>query len=221
MKIVFTSLHNNDYIRLAEKTLNNNKKIYCEKHGYPLIVKTDKWNNIQIGYEKSFLIQSAFGDHPDCEWVFFSECDTLITNMNIKLEDIVKNEQKHFVITTDANGINAGSFFVRNSIKGREYIQAMINSIGKFRNEQDFIKYSYFGSKTYKDIISLYPQKSFNSYDYYLYGNGKEYPLGADIFGNNGRWTNGDFIIHFAGLSLTQRLTLADEYLQKVIEYCK
>ena len=215
MKIIFTSLHNSFYSVLAEKTLDNNKVPYCIKHGYPLIVKMNNWRNIPIGYEKAFLIQTAFNDYPDCEWVFFSECDTLITNMDIKLEDIVKNEQKHFVITSDVNGINAGSFLVRNTAEGRQYIQAMIDSIDRFPNEQEFMIDSYFGSKSHTDIISIYPQKSFNSYDYYIYGHA--FPHGLDIFGNNGRWTHGDFIIHFPGCTLEQRLNLVEQYLPQVI----
>jgi mannan polymerase II complex MNN10 subunit len=215
MSIVFTSFHDSNYASLAEKTLDNNKVPYCIKHGYPLIVKTDNWRNIPMGYEKAFLIQTAFAEYPDCEWVFFSECDTLITNMDIKLEDIVKNEQKHFVIPVDVNGINAGNFFVRNTVEGRNYMQAMIDSIGRFEHEQAFIIDSYFYSKTHADIISLYPQRSFNSYDYNIWGDA--YPYGLDMFGNNGRWSPGDFIIHFPGKSLEDRLLLSDKYSLQVI----
>jgi mannan polymerase II complex MNN10 subunit len=137
--IVFTTLHDFNFNCLAELTLDKNKKIYCEKHNYPLLVKTDNWKNIPIGFEKAFLIFDAFKKYSNCDWVFFSECDTLITNMDIKLENIIKNEQKHFVITTDLNGINAGSFFVRNSLEGKEFLIYMINSIGIFPNEQEFI----------------------------------------------------------------------------------
>jgi hypothetical protein len=135
--------------------------------------------------------------------------------MDIKLEDIVKNEQKHFVIPVDVNGINAGNFFVRNTVEGRNYMQAMIDSIGRFEHEQAFIIDSYFYSKTHTDIISLYPQRSFNSYDYNIWGDA--YPYGLDMFGNNGRWSPGDFIIHFPGKSLEDRLLLSDKYSLQVI----
>lgn len=213
--IVFTSLHDNNYQGLADITLTKNKNVYCKKNNYQLIVKTDNWQNIPIGYEKAYLIETAFEMYPQCEWVFFSECDTLITNMTIKLEDVIRNEQKHFVITTDVNGINSGSFFVKNSIEGRGFLEAMKNSIGKYANEQHFIIDSYFGKGDFKHIMSLYPQKSFNSYDYHLYGD--NYSTGLDIQGNNGRWEYGDFIIHFPGLSYEYRLCLADYYLSQVI----
>jgi len=203
--IVFTTLHNGAYQQLADLTLDN-KKEYCEIHNYALIVNTDDWHDINLGFEKAYLLQKAFLSYPECDWVFFSECDTLITNMNIKLEDIIKGEEKHFVITTDANGINAGSFFIKNSIEGREILQDMFNGISIFRHEQEYIIDSYFISCKHKNKMSLYPQKKFNSYIH---------PW-KDMFGNNGRWEEGDFIIHFPGLKMTDRLELAKTYLTKI-----
>jgi mannan polymerase II complex MNN10 subunit len=203
--IVFTTLHNDEFKLLADLTLPN-KKTYCEKHNYPLIINTDNWHNIPIGFEKAYLIKDAFDTFPDCEWVFFSECDTLITNMDIKLEDIIKNEEKHFVITTDINGINAGSFFIKNSHEGNEFLQDMFNGIGKFNHEQEFIIDSFFISRKHHNKISLYPQRKFNSYIHNW----------NDLFGNNGQWQENDFIIHFPGIAYTVRLDLSREYLLKV-----
>jgi mannan polymerase II complex MNN10 subunit len=212
MKFVFTTLHNSTFEPLAKTTLDGNKLPYCIKHGYPLLVKNDDWHDIHIGHEKGYLIQLAFESYPECDWVFFSECDTLITNMDTKLEDVIRNEKKHFVITVDINGINAGSFFVKNSPEGRGFVQDMIDNIGNFKNEQDFIVDSYFISKKHTNIMSLYPQKTFNSYDYKSYG--RLYPTGLDCLGNNGSWEPGDFIIHFAGKTQSDRLRLVDEYSQ-------
>lgn len=217
--IVFTTLHNSSYECLADITCEKNKKIYCKKHNYPLVIKNGNWLPIPIGYEKAYLIKTAFNLYTDCEWVFFSESDTLITNMNIKLEDIIKDEQKHFIITTDVNGINAGSFFIRNSKEGNEYLNAMIQSIGHFQNEQEFIQNSY-SNTNFKEIIHLYPQKSFNSYTYSKedYPNYSEnFNKGIDKLGNNGKWEIGDFIVHFVDKNLESRLALANTYINKVI----
>jgi mannan polymerase II complex MNN10 subunit len=204
--IVFTTLHNDSFKELADLTFPN-KKIYCEKHNYPLVLKTDNWHNIPIGFEKAYLIKDAFDNYPECEWVFFSECDTLITNMNIKLEDIIKNEEKHFVITTDIGGINAGSFFIKNSAEGNDFLQDMFNSIDKFAHEQDFIKDSYFISRKHHNKMSLYPQKKFNSYIYDW----------KDLFGNNGKWEENDFMIHLAGIDYSSRLNLIkNSFIQRV-----
>jgi mannan polymerase II complex MNN10 subunit len=203
---VFATMHNDHYSDLANITFQN-KKEYCKLYGYPLIAKTDNWKNIPIGFEKAYLIQDIFSEYPEYEWVFFSECDTLITNMNIKLEDIVKDEPQHFVITSDINGCNAGSFFVRNSIQGREIISEMINSIGHNINEQFFI-HDFVSGKTFLDIhiFSIYEQTTFNSYP-------KEY----DIYNGCGRWSEGDFMIHMPGLSNETRINLMKEYRERII----
>jgi hypothetical protein len=54
--------------------------------------------------------------------------------------------------------------------------------------------------------MSLYPQKKFNSYIHNW----------NDLFGNNGKWEENDFMIHFPGLNYHHRLNLANEYLLKV-----
>lgn len=90
----------------------------------------------------------------------------------------------------------------------------MIEGIVHFAHEQDFIKDSYFGSKRYKDIISLYPHKKFNSYDYTGY-NGQYKPY--DIDGKYCQWKHRDFMIHYPGLHIDRRIFLANKYLPKVI----
>ena len=222
IKIVFTTMYNAEYISLANIT-HKNKEIYCKKHNYPLVTKTDNWHNIPIGYEKAYLIKEALTTYPNCEWVFFSECDTLITNMSIKLEDIIKDEPNHFVITTDLNDINAGSFFIRNSIEGIQFLQSIIDSIGSFAHEQEFFNYSYSTNFEYKKWFSLYPQKMFNSYDYDNENYKKpgfdreKMEKGLDILGNNGRWQMGDFIIHFPAMGLSERIVASNYYTAFVI----
>jgi hypothetical protein len=210
-------MHDKNYKYLASITFKNKQK-YCEKHNYPLLLKTDNWKPIPMGFEKAYLIKEALQQYPECKWVFFSECDTFITNMNIKLEDIIENEQNHAVLTTDGNGINSGSFFIRNSPEGINYLNEIINNIGKFNHEQDFFQHCY-NSNNYKNIISVYPQRMFNSYIYncrqytsmpHCYT--KNFNLGLDYFGNNGSWEKGDFMFHLPGMSLDDRIIILDKY---------
>jgi FkbM family methyltransferase len=207
------------YAELAFFTFTKNKKVYCQKHGYPLLLKTDGWqDDIPIGYEKVFIIEDAFRSFPECEWVFFSECDTMITNMNIRLEDIVEYEDNHVVLGTDMNGINAGSFFIRNTPEGRGYIQAMKESIGSFEHEQAFMNETYFVTGKFKDRVSLYPQRMFNSYDFSVTDGGtKSEEDNYDILGNNGGWRLGDFIVHWAGTAMPLRVQAALKYVHRVI----
>ena len=218
--MIFTTMHDKNYTDLANITLKNKQK-YCEINNYPLLLKTDNWRPIAMGFEKAYLIKDAIQQYPECKWIFFSECDTFITNMNIKLEDIIQNEERHVVLTTDGNGINAGSFFIRNSPEGNHYLNEIIHSIGKFNNEQDFFQHCY-NSNNYKNIISVYPQRKFNSYIYHCnhYTNNKNafssnFNLGLDYFGNNGSWEKGDFMFHLPGMPLQYRILILNTFAKQ------
>jgi len=231
-KIVFTSLHDAGYQRLADITLEKNKKVYCEKHGYPLVVKSDGWHEgLAMGYEKAYLFKDAFNAHPDADWLFFSECDTLITNMDIRLESIIFgiDPKIHLIITTDANGINAGNMFLRNSTEAYRYLDEMLKCVPNYPHEQAFIQDSYHGfgrlSKRYRPIIQVVPQYVFNSYEYRTIkwtkrGFSHEMShekFSADDLGNRGQWEKGDFLIHWPNTSLELRLNLARFYSQYII----
>lgn len=230
-RFVVTSLHDEGYQKLADITLEKNKKVYCAKHGYPLVVKSSGWHGIAMGYEKAYLFKDAFDAHPEVDWLFFSECDTLITNMNITLESIVEgvDPSVHMLITTDANGINAGNLFMRNSAETYRYLDEMLRCIPNYPHEQAFIQDSYGGygrlSKRYRAMIQLMPQHLFNSYEYRTIkwtkrGFAHEMThekFSADDQGHRGQWEKGDFLIHWPNTSLELRLNLAQFYMQYII----
>jgi FkbM family methyltransferase len=231
-KIVFTTLHDAGYQSLADITLEKNKRPYCEMHGYPLVVKSDDWHEgLAMGYEKAYLFKDAFNVHPEAEWLFFSECDTLITNMNVRLESIVEgiDPKIHLLITTDANGINAGNMFLRNSAESYRYLDEMLRCVPNYPHEQAFIQESYHGygrlSKRYRQMIQLMPQNLFNSYEYRTIkwtkrGFSHEMShdkFSADDLGNRGQWEKGDFLIHWPNTSLDLRLNLAKFYSQYIL----
>ena len=231
-KIIFTSLHDASYQVLADITMEKNKKVYCEKHGYPLVVKTDGWHEgLAMGYEKAYLFKEAFDKYPEADWLFFSECDTLITNMNIKLESIVEgvDPKVNLLITTDHNAINAGNLFLRNSAESYRYLDEMIKCIPNYPHEQAFIQDSYGGygrlSARYRSMIKLMPQHAFNSYEYRTIKWGRRgfshemshEAFSLDDLGNRGQWEKGDFLIHWPNTTLELRLNLAQFYSQYIV----
>lgn len=232
--IVFTSLHNKEYEPLAEITLAKNKVPYCQRHGYPLVVKKDKWHDMPMGFEKAFVFFQAFEQYPSCKWLFFSECDALITNMNITLESILEkinpSPSTHMIITTDGNGINAGNLFIRNSPESCEFLQYMLEIRRDYPHEQAFFNdcAASTGSKhsKYPTFIQIAPQYYFNSYEYktipWLSTRGPSAiwdfeDYSHDYFGNRGQWERGDFLIHWPSTSLEDRIRLA-EFFSKYVE---
>ena len=59
---------------------------------------------------------------------FHLKTDCMITNMNIKLEDIIEkyaNQDTHFMVPADCNGTNCGNMLIKNSETGRSFINTI------------------------------------------------------------------------------------------------
>lgn len=214
MNIAIVSLNDINYQPLADLTWSQNKVEYAERHEYAYACKTEGFYGVGVGFEKIWFLRDMLTEYPDIEWLWWTGCDTLVTNMTTKLEDRVDNNY-HFIIATDCNGINADSFFIRNSPEGRAYIDMIISRHMQYQShvwaEQQCIIESL---EEFKDIIKVVPQRDINAYDYGLYP--ECIPL--DKSGNDGQWKEGDLLIHWPGTSLPKRLELARHYMSKVVK---
>ena len=213
MSYAIVSLNNEVYQPLADKTWRQNKLLYAQRHNYAAVCKSKDFYDVVIGFEKIWFIRDLL-KNSDLEWIWWTGCDTLVTNMNIKIEDVVDNNY-HFIIASDCNGLNADSFFVRNSPEGRAYIQMIIDHYPLYQHhgwaEQQVMIDTL---DKYRDIIKILPQREINAYDYGLYPHCKPF----DLFGNDGQWKKGDWHMHWPGTSLDHRLQLADYYLNEVVQ---
>jgi hypothetical protein len=214
MNFAIVSLNDKNYQPLADLTWEQNKVKYAERHDYGYACKTDGFYNVVIGFEKIWFMRDMLDAYPDIDWLWWTGTDTLITNMSVKLEDRVDNNY-HFIIATDCNGINADSFFVRNTPEGRGYLDLIKSKYDQYKGhvwaEQQVIIDT---AEANKDIIKFVPQKDINAYDYGLYPE----CVPKDKFGNDGQWSKGDLLIHWPGTSLWQRLDLAKKYMGQIVE---
>ena len=209
------SLHDANYKPLANITWDQNKAPYAEKHGYAAICRTEGWRgDVSIGYEKIWLYKQLMEQHPEYEWIWWVGCDTLITNFNIKIEDRIDNDY-HFIIATDCNGINSDSMLVRNTPEGKAYIDYIWDNRERYANhhwlEQQCIIESV---DQFKDIIKFVPQRDINAYNYSLYPECKPY----DKYENYGQWQEGDWLIHWPGTDLYRRIQLASFYTKLIVK---
>ena len=68
MKIAVAALHNDNpsIVEMAEETIYKNKKAYCEKHGYDLVVNTEDFGSFgskgieHFGFAKLPMILNLF-----------------------------------------------------------------------------------------------------------------------------------------------------------------
>lgn len=215
MKIGIISHLAQNYKILSDITFEQNKRLYSDKYGYtPINVIENTWRPA-IGFDKIKACRKVLTDF---DFIWYTPTDGIITNFQIDIADVIKNvgDNKHFIITSDRNGLNSDSYIVKNSPEGNNYLDFIISQERYFSNhvwfEQQAIIQSY---EKYKDIIEILPQKILNSYDYSLYGDpNNKY----DKFGNDGQWQVGDLLVHWPGTSLQKRIELANYYLTQVIK---
>jgi hypothetical protein len=199
------SNHDDNYADLAAIT-DRSKQEYCNIHGYKFFVLTELKYSTIVGFNKIHFALELFKQHPEIEWLLFSECDAMITNLTIPIEERIDNDY-HFIIPVDRLNLNSGNFLVRNSEQGRAYLQMIIDK------ESDYAKVEWAEQQViidtleeYQDIIKIVPQKYMNSYEPQIY----DYcDARFDILGNSGAWEPGDWIVHWPGTYKPARLERA------------
>lgn len=224
--IACISLHQTNYNALAKLTLGDNRMEYCEAHGYlPVFREIPDMPGApvarihkELGFLKLVLILDTFRRHPSCEWAWFLDCDAMVTNMKTRLEDIaaLAPSKESLVFSSDCHGLNAGSILVPNSRWVKAHLGWILAEQDRWPHEQaafqEMRTRSYVGS----DSVIL-PQRTMNSYDYTLYPDARPAP-GFEGCVRYGQWEPGDFVIHWPGRTLEQRLGHYAQYAKGVVK---
>jgi len=208
------SLHDANYSDLAAIT-DQSKQEYCDRHGYQFHVLTEMKYSTITGFNKIHYALDLFQQHPEIEWLLFSECDAMITNQTIKIEDRIDNDY-HFIVPVDRLNLNSGNFLVRNSEQGRAYLQMIVDREESYKTvewaEQQVIIDTI---EEYQDIVKIVPQKYMNSYEPEIY----DYcDARFDILGNSGAWESGDWIVHWPGTHKPTRIQRANAHLPLILK---
>lgn len=213
MNFALVSAHTENYLPLAEITWEQNKKLYAAKWGYDTYARTSfNYPVEQISFERTELIIDLLESNK-YDWIHASGCDTMITNFNIKLEELVDNNVD-FIIATDCNNINNDSFLVRASPISINWLKYVVSVREKYAAHPWYDQQAMIESiEMMGNRIKLVPQRTLNSYDY------SHYPghIPKDRFGNDGQWQSGDFLIHWPAIKLDKRIALAQAMALQVI----
>jgi len=206
------SLHDANYKDLAALT-DAPKQQYCDLHGYKFFVLDEMKYSPITGFNKIHYTLELFKLYPDISWLLFSECDAMITNFDVRIEDRIDDDY-HFIVPVDRLNINSGNFLVRNSEQGREYLQMIIDSEEAYKNvewaEQQVIIDTI---DQYSSIVKIVPQKYMNSYEPEIY----DYcDARFDVLGNSGAWEPGDWIVHWPGTHKPTRISRASYHLSQL-----
>ena len=89
-----------------------NKRRYCELHGYDFFCAEESLDSSRpISWSKILLIQKVL-ENPKYKWVFWSDADSIIMNPKVPLERFI--DEKYNLIIAKTDEINAGQFFLKN-----------------------------------------------------------------------------------------------------------
>jgi len=204
MRVTLITASSPEYWPLLQLTAHN-KLEYCLRHGFQLhVAKHESWDPAKYatfwGERETFMLDAL--DTYDTDWVWFMGADTLITNMVKDIRTLCLPEYD-FVVGVDINGINNDSILLRNSVNVKRFLKRVL-----YTRDQPHDQAAMFLEMKNNLRTMCVGQRAFNSfkYDEYNYG---PYP--------KGNWEPGDFVVHFPGMPLARRLTLANEFLNKIV----
>jgi len=225
--------HDPGYQPLADLTWHSNKMLYASIHGYKTHARLENFatldakSGLMTGFEKIYFARDILRDHPEYEWIWWTGTDSMITNFSTKIEDKIDNNY-HFIVAVDVNGINADSFLVRNTPEGRGFLDQVIaleDESMKFWDTEQRAMNAVLGfpgtsepgwpfgdqlkvPEQFQSIVKIVPQRYMNGYNYKFY----HYTDHRDKLGIDGNWQPGDWLIHWPAIGLPDRVKLFAAY---------
>lgn len=226
MKIlVMTGFDNNKGYYETGLISGPNKAEYAFRHGYDFICKRNyKAYDRPISWYK---IKHILELMPNYDYIFWSDADAVITNYNIKLEDIIQQEfirQPNLFISPHNTPGSEPISINLPPLNKVNYIIAQDNyspCMGNFIIKSCEWSYDFF-HKIYNQIQFMDdPIWDNRAQDYLLYNNPslcnsiKFVPKNI-INSMIPDWKDGDFIIHLAATEMPRRVDLMKLYLNQL-----
>jgi len=211
MKITVLTGADDNYWKLMQLVAPNRLE-YCMKHGYQLSLIRYRdlerhFNTTSIAFiERDTRTLKALRE---CNWLFYMDVDSIITNMKIRLEDIINEYfDCQFIIGNISNGINNGIMLIRNCPQTINFLTTVIEDLHTYNNNQgamaDILK-RIAGVK-----VARIKQTIFNSMPY------DEYNKSDWRNQKDGQWEKGHFVMHVPALRLKTRIKIIKEHLEEV-----
>ena len=70
----------------------------------------------------------------------------------------------------------------------------------------------------FSKLTKIIPQRNLNAYNYCMYPHLPSMNSRRDFFGNDGNWKKGDFILHWPGMSMENRMLSAKHYSKQIVK---
>jgi hypothetical protein len=162
---------------------------YARRHGYQAVIAKDRLDASRpASWSKLLLIERYLTENPACSWLMWLDADAVITNPERRLEDLV-DENVDFLAGDDPYyALNAGVFLVRNCA-------AALDMLRRAYAKVQYIHHPVWEQPALAEAMCecapalrsrVVSRRLFNSFA--------------------GEYQQGDFVVHFAGMSLGEKL---------------
>ncbi|KAG6490058.1 hypothetical protein ZIOFF_051340 [Zingiber officinale] len=206
-----------------------NKQAYATQMGYRYIDAGDLVDRSRPPNWSKILAVRAHLPHYD--WVFWNDADTLVTNPNMSLENVLLAAIGHrdfhsspdLVVTKDFNGVNSGVFFIRQSKWSEDFLDSWWNQTSFIQfgstksGDNAALKYlidSLPEEELDSHVVTSQMQCLFNSYPWVPSWKSFYRFISSPLVTWNGVYSDGDFLVHLAGLD--EKKKWVDEILQQL-----
>lgn len=228
-------MYNDAYEPLANIISKNNKE-YCDLHGYDYICY-DKglYDEKNIYYQKYPLVKRYLRNY---KWILYLDIDCMIMNYAIKLESLM--DSKYDIIMENmADGVDifdsvnknyvieqfnpiASAMLFKNSNISVEYLDDVYNNVVNCKEVQydnSTIRCVLGHFEKYQKVSKMFPvdSKILNAIWYtnrpsFIFREGYQWNDNLNMF------ARGDFILHIVGYEISDRVSLAKQFLRYVIK---
>lgn len=220
--------YNEGYSKMAEITVFNNMREYCEIHGYTLHVdKQDSVDNNRSSQWQKILVSLNLLKSNKFKWIFFIDTDCLFMNTTVKLESLIDENYSfivpsHYMKAIDTPVINSqgtdcvitSQFFVKNDEFGISILEDIWEAkgwpghigINEFDHEGRQARITI-GKPEFKDKVKVIEERKLNCFWYT--NNPFAVVLNPQI--NEKCWKPGDFIVHVTGYPTNERIKLLSD----------
>jgi len=217
MKIaVITFLVGPDYKRWMEPGLTS-KREWCMKQGYDFHCGGDNvWDRTRpIPWSKLLYLQQFLDDY---DYLFVSDADVLITNPDLKIEDVILPQlgEKDLLWTMDAcDHLNSGNMLLRCS--ARTWLKEYFAEVWR---QEDLIHHIWWENAAMIKVFETSDHtrhvatcKEHWLFNAYLFG-----PTGKTVDPPRRLWQKGDLLIHFAGVYRGPKIHAMMKYISETKE---
>lgn len=213
MKIcLLTAYTGEDWKPLADMVLPSFYS-YADLWGHDIYVLEESYRDRSWHYpwQKTAWVRDVMEENPhDFYWVL--DLDIYITNNQVDVRSFL-DDRHHIYMARDISGhLNCGSYLVRNSVLGRQWLDAIMSMRESCTSEQDaIIKLSK--APLWKAATKVLEHPSINSVDW------TEYESITDIIPESqGQWFPGHLTCHLPGRTPQDRCRIFQQFNRPFID---